>query len=169
MSDEKPTAPEAASVSPEELATLRKQAAERSEYLDLARRTQAEFENYQKRSSKERDQERKYSIASLITDLLPILDNLERALGAAQQANESGTLVQGVQMVQTQFLEQLKRQGVTRIDAAGKAFDPNFHQAVMQQPKDDVEPNTILQVLENGYTLHERVLRPAKVIVSKKA
>ncbi|MBX9678689.1 MAG: nucleotide exchange factor GrpE [Gemmataceae bacterium] len=167
MSEEKATAPEAANISPEELAALRKQAAERNEYLDLARRTQAEFENYQKRSSKERDQERKYGIGSLLQDLLPILDNLERALGAAQQANETGSLVQGVQMVQSQFLEQLKRQGVTRIDAAAKAFDPNIHQAVMQQPKDDVEANTILQVLENGYMIHDRVLRPAKVIVSK--
>ena len=102
------------------------------------------------------------------TDLLPVFDNLERTLHAAQQAGEKGALVQGVAMVQAQFLEQLKRHGITRIDAQGKPFDPNLHQAVMQQPSADVEPNTVLQVLEQGFMNHDRVLRPAKVIVSTK-
>ncbi|MFO0865764.1 MAG: nucleotide exchange factor GrpE [Gemmataceae bacterium] len=164
MSDEKPTATEAVNITPEELATLRKQAAERNEYLDLARRTQAEFENYQKRSSKERDQERKYGIASLINDLLPILDNLERALGAAQQANESGTLVQGVQMVQSQFFEQLKRQGVTRIEAAGKAFDRTSTKPSCSSRKTTWNRIRSCKCSKTA-TLHERVLRPAKVIV----
>jgi molecular chaperone GrpE len=77
--------------------------------------------------------------------------------------------VQGVVMVQNQFLEMLKRHGITRIDADGKPFDPNIHQAVMQQPSPDHEPGTILQVLEQGFMNHDRVLRPAKVMVSSEA
>jgi molecular chaperone GrpE len=149
-----------------EIDNLRKLAAERDQYLDMAQRQRAEFENYQKRARKERDEERRYLHGALVHDLLPVIDNLERALGAAQQAGDAGSLVQGVAMVQAQFLEQLKRHGVTRIEAQGKPFDPNLHQAVMQQPSADAAPGTVLQVLEPGYLIHDRVLRPAKVIVS---
>ncbi|MSQ94653.1 MAG: nucleotide exchange factor GrpE [Gemmataceae bacterium] len=161
MSDEieTPTAPE-------DLDKLRKQAAERDQYLDLVARTRADFENYQKRMQREREQDRKYAFGPLALDLLPILDNLDRA--AASQAGDSGPLVQGVVMVLTQFLELLKRHGITRIDCEGKPFDPNVHQAVMQKPDDTVEPNTIVQVIEQGFMNQDRVLRPAKVIVSTK-
>lgn len=152
----------------QELDKLRKQAAERDQYLDLALRTKAEFENYQKRNQREREQERKYWYTPLALDLLPILDNLDRALAAARQAGDSSSLVQGVAMVQSQFLETLKRHGITQIDAAGKPFDPNLHQAVMQQPSADVEPGAVVRVLEQGFMNHDRVLRPAKVIVSSK-
>ena len=144
----------------------RKQAAERDQYLDLAARTRAEFENYQKRMQRERELERKYSFGPLAESLLPILDNLDRAVQAGKQAGETGPLVQGVAMVQTQFLDLLKRNGITRIDAEGKPFDPNLHQAVMQKPVTDAEPNTVVQVIEQGFLNQDRVLRPAKVIVS---
>ena len=149
-----------------ELDKLRKSAGERDQYLDLALRTRAEFENYQKRSQREREQERKYSFGPLAMELLPILDNLDRALQAGKQAGETGPLVQGVAMVQVQFLELLKRNGITRIDADNKPFDPNVHQAVMQKPVEGVEPNTIVQVIEQGFMNQDRVLRPAKVVVS---
>jgi len=155
-------------VTTEELDRLRKLANERDQYLDLAARTRAEFENYQKRMQREREMERKYSFGPLAESLLPILDNLDRALQAGKQAGETGPLVQGVAMVQTQFLELLKRNGITRIDCEGKPFDPNVHQAVMQKPAADVEPNTIVQVIEQGFMNQDRVLRPAKVIVSTK-
>lgn len=149
-----------------ELETLRKQAAERTQYLDLLQRARAEFENYQKRNQRERDQERRYFQGALILELLPVFDNLDRATAAAQQAGEKGPLADGVLMVQSQFLELLKRNNITRIDALGKPFDPNLHQAVMQRPTDEAEPNTVLQVLEQGFMNQDRVLRPAKVIVS---
>lgn len=155
-------------VTPEELETLRKHASERDQYLDLALRTKAEFENYQKRSQREREQERKYWYTPLALDLLPVLDNLERALAAAQQAGDAGPLSKGVAMVQTQFLDLLKRHGITRIDADNQTFDPNVHQAVMQKPTTEVEPGTVVQVLEQGFMNQDRVLRPAKVIVSSK-
>lgn len=152
----------------QELDALRKQAAERDQYLDLALRTKADFENYQKRSQREREQEKRYWYTPLVLDLLPAIDNLERALAAAQQAGDKGPLVQGVAMVQNQFLEMLKRHGITRIEAANREFDPNVHQAVMQQPTKDVPPGRVTQVLEQGFMNQDRVLRPAKVIVSSK-
>jgi molecular chaperone GrpE len=150
-----------------ELEELRAKAAEREQFLDLLQRSRAEFENYQKRAQKDREQERKYMYGAFVFDLLPVLDNLERTLNAAKQGGDTGPLVQGVAMVQNQFLDLLKRYGITRIDAEGKPFDPNIHQAVMQQESKEKPPNTVLQVLEHGYMNHDRVLRPAKVIVSK--
>src|SRR5437870_1077853 len=120
------------SIGADELEKLRKLAAERDQFLDVASRMRAEFENYQKRMQRERESERKYAFGPLALDLLPILDNLDRAVVAARQVGETGPLVQGVVMVQAQFLELLKRHGITRIDCEGKPFDPNLHQAVVQ-------------------------------------
>jgi molecular chaperone GrpE len=153
----------------EDLAGLRARALERDKYLTLLQRTQADFENYQKRNQREREQERRYWHGSLALDLLPVIDNLDRALTAARQAGENGPLVQGVGMVHTQLLDMLKRHGITPIDALGKPFDPNLHQAVMQQPSPDHPPNTVIQVLQQGFMIHDRVLRPASVIVSAPA
>jgi molecular chaperone GrpE len=148
---------------------VRAQAAEqeRDQFLALLQRTRADFENYQKRSQRDREQERRYWDGPLVLELLPALDNLERAMAAARQAGESGPLVQGVALVQTQILDILKRHGVTRIDAEGQPFDPNLHQAVMQQPSAAHPPNTVVQVLQQGFMLHDRVLRPASVVVSR--
>src|SRR5262249_26028118 len=101
----------------------------------------------------------------LAHDLLPALDNLERAI-ASSQASDNDSLTQGVALVHNQLLDILRRRGVKRIEAQGQPFDPNLHQAVMQQPSPDHPPQTLLQVLEPGYMIHERVLRPARVIVS---
>jgi molecular chaperone GrpE len=154
----------------DDLETLRSQlqSAEqkRDEYLDLAQRTRADFENYQKRMKRDLAEERRYAQAPLAADLLGAIDNLERAVAAAQQAGEQGPLVQGVAMVHTQLLDILRRHGVTRIEAQGQPFDPNLHQAVMQQPSKEHPPLTVLQVLEQGYMIHDRVLRPARVVVS---
>lgn len=138
----------------------------RDEYLGLAQRTKADFENYQKRAARDLAVERRYALTPLALDILPALDNLDRAMDAAKQAGETGPLVQGVAMVQSQFLDILRRHGITRMDAQGQPFDPNLHQAVMQQPSAEVAPQTVLQVLETGYMLHDRVLRPARVVVS---
>lgn len=154
----------------EDLETLRSrlQAAEqkREEYLDLVQRTRAEFENYQKRMKRDLAEERRYAQIPLASDLLAALDNLERAIAAAEQAGDTGPLEQGVAMVHTQLLDILRRHGVTRIEALHRPFDPNLHQAVMQQPSKEHPPMTVLQVLEQGYMIHERVLRPSRVVVS---
>jgi molecular chaperone GrpE len=150
----------------EELEGLRARAAERDQYLDLARRTQADFENYQRRSQRDREHERRLMLANIVRDILPVLDHLELALQAARQAGEKGPLGQGVQMVQAQFLDVLRRYGVQVIDAQGKPFDHNLHEAVAQQPAPGKPPGTVIQVLAPGFTLEDRVLRPAKVVVS---
>ncbi len=147
-------------------ARLRAVEEERDQCKAALLRARADFENYQKRAQRDRDEERRYAEAPLALDLLPALDNLERATAAARQAGDNGALVQGVLMVQAQLLDVLRRHGVTAIDAGGQPFDPNLHQAVMQQPAAGQAPNTVLQVLEQGFRVHDRVLRPARVIVS---
>jgi molecular chaperone GrpE len=154
----------------EDLEALRARAAnaeqERDQFLNLLQRTRADFENYQKRVQRDLAQERRYAHGPLAGDLLPVLDNLDRAVSAAKQVGETGPLVQGVAMVQTQLLDLLRRHGITRIEAQGQPFDPNLHQAVMQQPSANQPPNTVVQVLEQGFLIHDRVLRPARVAVS---
>lgn len=150
----------------DEGAALRKAEQERDQYLDLLQRTRADFDNYQKRSQRDRQDERRYSASPLALELLPVIDNLERALAAAAQAGEKSPLVQGVNIVHTQMLDALKRHGITRMEVLHQPFDPNHHQAVMQQPNGDVAPNTVLQVLQPGFLIHDRVLRPASVIVA---
>lgn len=140
---------------------------DRDQFRDLLQRTKADFDNYQKRMQRDLATERRYAHAGLALDLLPVLDNFDRATAAAKKAGESGPLMQGVDMVRAQLLDLLRRHGITVIDAMRKPFDPNQHEAVMQQPNAEVPPNTVLQVLEQGFMIHDRVLRPAKVIVSK--
>jgi molecular chaperone GrpE len=160
--DQKTTGEEVAA-----LQTQLKQAEQaRDQYLDLAQRTRADFENYQKRVARDLAAERRFAQAPLAGDLLAPMDNLDRATAAAQQAGEKGPLVQGVALVQSQLLDMLRRHGITRIEAEGQHFDPNLHQAVMQQPSKDHAPMTVLKVLEHGYMIHDRVLRPASVVVS---
>ena len=139
---------------------------ERDQYLTMLKSKTAEFENYQKRQRRIQEEESRYAQYDFALGLLPILDNLERATAAAKQAGETGPLVQGVAMVETQFLDLLRRFGVTRIDALGKPFDPNLHQAVMQQPSAEHPPHMVVNVFAHGYTMHDRVLRPAQVAVS---
>ncbi|HEY7310756.1 MAG TPA: nucleotide exchange factor GrpE [Gemmataceae bacterium] len=154
----------------DDLETLRSrlQSAEqkRDEYLELAQRTRADFENYQKRIQRDLATERRFAQAPLASELLAALDNLERATAAAEQAGEKGPLVQGVSMVHTQLLDALRRHGVTRMEALGLPFDPNLHEAVMQLPSAEHPSMTVVQVLQPGYLIHERVLRPARVAVS---
>jgi molecular chaperone GrpE len=161
---------EKAEISAADLAALKErlETAEktRDEYLKLAKMARADFENYQIRARRDQAEERRYAQMPLAHDLLAPLDNLERAIAAAKQSGDTGALAQGVNMVVAQLLDVLKRHGITRIEADGKPFDPNLHQAVMQQPAADKPPNTVLQVLEQGYMMHERVLRPARVVVS---
>jgi molecular chaperone GrpE len=140
---------------------------ERDQFLALLQRTRADFENYQKRIQRDLAQERRYAHSPLALDLLSALDNLDRATAAAKQAGEKGPLVQGVVLVQSQLLDVLRRHGINPIDTQGKPFDPAVHQAVMQQPSADQPPNTVLEVLEKGFMIHDRVLRPARVVVSK--
>jgi molecular chaperone GrpE len=161
--DTNPTS-EADDAAAQVLDDLDKLRAERDQFQELMLRTRADFENYQKRSQRDLQEERRYALRPLVADLLPAIDNLDRALAAVK---EPSPLSQGVAMVKTQLLEALKRHGITRIEPMGQPFDPHQHEAVMQQPAANKPPGTVLQVLEPGYLYHDRVLRPSKVIVSK--
>jgi molecular chaperone GrpE len=155
---------------PDDVQTLRDraEAAERrrDEYLDLLQRTRAEFENYQKRARRDLDEERRYALAPLARELLPVLDNLQRALRTARRESEQDPLTEGVGMVESQLLDVLRRFGVTPTTALGRSFDPMLDEAVAQEPGAEAAPGTVVRVLEPGYRLHERVLRPARVVVA---
>ena len=138
---------------------------ERDSYLDLLRRNKADFENYQKRSLRENETERKYAQRGLALEVLPALDNLDRFL---MTIKEESDVTKAVVMVQKQLLDGLSRQGIKKMACVGQPFDPNLHQAIMEQPSDK-PGGTILIEAEAGYVYHDRVLRPAKVIVAKSA
>lgn len=136
---------------------------ERDEYKDLALRVRADFDNYQKRAARDRDQERKYAGGPLAADLLPALDNLDRFL---ENVKEESPLTKVVATVRGQLLDALKRHGVTLIPTDGQPFDPHLHMAIMQEASAVQPAGTVLATLEAGYAHHERVLRAAKVKVS---
>jgi molecular chaperone GrpE len=139
---------------------------QRDEYFSLLRQAQADYENAHQRHRRERDQDLKFRAEQLARDLLPAIDNLDRALATAKDAGDSSPLSQGVAMVRDQVLEALKRHGIAPMTALGRPFDPHVHEAVMQLPDANKPPNTVIQILEQGYMIHDRVLRVAKVIIS---
>ena len=141
---------------------------ERDQYLTMAQRAHAELENYRKRVARERESERKYAPQLLATELLPALDNLDLALESAEGQSADAGIIDGVRLVRKQLLDSLAKHGVTQVDPLGSPFDPNVHEAVSQFASPDHEPMTVLQVLRKGYCLHDRVLRPANVIVASR-
>lgn len=140
--------------------------AERDASHDQLLRAQAEQENFRKRVQKERADERLYQAAAFARAILPPLDNLERALAAAADSEQKSELVEGVRMVAKQFNDVLSSFSVKAIDAVGQPFDPNFHEAIQQMPSEEHPKMTVIQEIERGYQLHERIIRPSKVIVS---
>jgi molecular chaperone GrpE len=140
--------------------------AERDELRDLLLRTRAEMENTRKRMNREREEERRYASLPIARDLLPVIDNLQRALEAAEKDRNPDALMQGVSMIARQLEDALSRHGVKAIEALGQPFDPNLHEALQQVPSDEHPPMTIIQEYERGFQLHDRVVRPSKVVVS---
>ena len=151
--------------------TIREQldevARQRDEYLEQLRRSQAEFVNYQKRSRSQAETDRTYAVVPLANDLLAVLDNFERAIEAARQSG-SEAIITGLDLVYKQLTEALTKHGVVPIEALGQPFDPNVHEALMQQPDADRPEGTVVLELGRGYRLHDRVLRPSRVAVSVK-
>jgi molecular chaperone GrpE len=146
---------------------LNKSEAEAAEYLDVLRRTQAEMDNYRKRMMKEQAQIVECAAQSVLTELLPVIDNLERAIIAAKSGNEGGLLLGGVELIYSQILGILEKQEVEVINPAGEEFDPEKHEAVMQMDSDAHAENTVIEVIQKGYDLRGRLLRPAMVVVAK--
>jgi molecular chaperone GrpE len=138
---------------------------QRDDYLEQLRRSQADFLNFQKRSRSQAEADRVYAAAPLANDLLGVIDNFERAIEAARQSGAEGLLT-GLDMVHKQLLDTLAKHGVEPIAALGQPFDPNVHEALMQQPSADHPEGTVVAELGRGYRLQDRVLRPSRVAVS---
>ncbi|MFD2209221.1 nucleotide exchange factor GrpE [Virgibacillus halophilus] len=151
----------------QELETEMEQLREDKEKLfDQLARIQAEYDNFKKRTQKEKQASQKYKAQDLVTALLPVMDNFERAL-KTQVSNEAAGFMEGMNMVYRQLLEALKNEGLSEIETVGKEFDPNMHHAVMQAEDENYESNIIVEELQKGYLLKDRVIRPAMVKVNK--
>jgi molecular chaperone GrpE len=137
---------------------------ERDEYLDLARRSQADFENYRKRAAKEAAAAGQRAKSGLVRELLPVVDNLERALASANEGEQH--LAEGVRLVHSELIAVLERNGVEQFDPRGERFDPGEHEALSMRSEDGAESGTVLDVVEKGYRVNGTVLRPARVVVS---
>ncbi len=137
---------------------------ERDEYLALAQRTQADFENFRKRAVREATAAGQRAKTGVVSGLFPVVDNLERALASAGEAEEH--LADGVRLVHSELLALLERNGVEQFDPAGEPFDPAFHEALSTRPAEDGDPGVVIDVVEKGYRANGSVLRPARVVVS---
>lgn len=163
VTDERPEAAEGEGTDPE-LERLRQ---EKDDLYNRLLRVQAEYDNFRKRTQKEKEADRKYKSQSIVTDLLPVLDNFERALNVEVQDEASKGIFEGLQMVYRQMKDVLEKEGVEEIKTVGEEFDPQIHQAVMQVEDENYESNVVIEELQKGYKLKDRVIRPAMVKVNQ--
>jgi len=133
---------------------------------DRVLRAQAELENFRKRTRRELEDQRRYANFALLGDLLPVLDNLHRAVEAAEQTDATSGLLEGVKMVSAQMLGVLDQHGCRPIEALGTTFDPNLHEAIGKEPSTELVEGTVTRVTRTGYQLHDRVVRPPQVLIS---
>jgi molecular chaperone GrpE len=145
---------------------LEEKTRESTQYFDKWLRLRAEFENYKKRMQKEKGDLMKFGNESLLKALLPVLDNLNRAIEHGKKAKENSSILEGVEMVQKEFLNILERFGVKPVEAVGEMFDPEKHEAISHE-ENELDSNRVIASLQDGYFYHDRLLRPARVVVSK--
>lgn len=165
-----PPPAEGSTLSPEQLAELQAKAAQADEYWERLLRHTADFDNFKKRNARERQEAVKFANVALLEKLVPVLDNFEMGLAATHTSGEAGAaaLQKGIAMIFSQFKGVLAAAGLEEIEATGKPFDPNVHEAVSQQESAAVPEGHVLQQVRKGYRLKERLLRPASVIVARK-
>ena len=160
----------AAAATADALELLRADLAQVNSEMDAARdralRAQADLDNYRKRVHRQMEEERRYAEIPLLRDLLPVLDNLHRAIEAADKSPDPAVLLEGLKLVASQLEGVLQRHHCTPIEALHAPFDPHRHEAIAQQPSQNHPPNTVLLVTQRGFQLHDRVVRPCQVIVS---
>lgn len=157
--------PEPDPLSPE--AELARMKAEYEARYDQMLRTIAEFENTKKRAEREKEEFLKYALEGIVMDLIPTVDNIERAIESTKLSKDFDALAKGIQMIHKQFLNLLERRGVTPIEAVGQPFDPTQHEAILLMKSEEFPENRVIQEFQRGYLLHNRVVRPAMVSVSK--
>jgi molecular chaperone GrpE len=146
---------------------LEKAQQEAVEAKDNGLRALAEAQNMRRRAEQEVEKARKFALEKFSGDLLPTIDNLERAIEAAQKGGDIASLIEGVALTQKGFLDALTKHGIELVDPVGHPFNPELHQAMSMIENPDVEPNTVIAVMQKGYTLSGRLLRPAMVVVSR--
>ncbi|GMG87098.1 nucleotide exchange factor GrpE [Biformimicrobium ophioploci] len=156
----------------DELATLQEEIASLNDSLasakDQALRMQAEAQNARRRAQLDVEKAHKFAVEKLLRDLLPVVDNLERALAAIDREDEAmKAVIEGIELTHKSFMDTLAKNSVEVVDPAGQPFDPELHQAMTQVPNPELEPNTVMDVFQKGYTLHGRLVRPAMVVVSR--
>jgi molecular chaperone GrpE len=149
-----------------DLEELAAKAEKADEYLELAQRTRADFENYRKRAAREAAGAKERGIAKLALELLPAVDDLDRALAATDGHEDSDTLASGVKLVHAGVIAALARVGIEPYSPVGEQFDPQRHEAVAQQPVEGAKPGTIVEVYQRGYRFGDSILRPARVVVA---
>jgi len=159
------TAPEDAELTLEE--EVERLEADLAEAKAAALRAQADAANVQRRAEQEIDKARKFALDRFVGELLPVVDNMERALSAAADSDADATITEGLELTLKSFMDALKKAGVEAVDPQGEPFDPQLAQAMSMVPNPDVEPNTVIAVMQKGYTLNGRLVRPAMVMVSK--
>ena len=161
---------EPATVTFEQLEELKARAAKADEHWDRLLRTTADFDNFKKRAAREKQEAAKYAIEALMQKLVTILDALDMASTAAQNssADTASSLQAGIAMIHQQLKSALADAGLKEVEAAGQKFDPNWHEAVAHSESAETEEGHVIQQLRKGYTLHDRLLRPASVVVAKK-
>ena len=140
---------------------------ERDEYFDRLLRKTAEFDNYRKRIERERQQRSEAAAADLLEELLPLVDDLERALGAEAESEAAEAYRRGVELIYQQLVDLIRKRGVRPIEALGSQFDPHFHQAVSYEPAQGRQEGEVIEEFRRGYMLGDRLLRPAMVKVAK--
>jgi molecular chaperone GrpE len=140
--------------------------ADLNRFRDLALRSQADFENYKKRSAREKEEAIKYANSSLLEKLIAIVDNFELGLEAARAEGEKSPVFSGMSMVLKQLMDFLTDNGLQPIDALGKKFDPNLHEAIAHEPSEEAEEGTVIRQARRGYKMKDRLLRPSSVVVS---
>jgi molecular chaperone GrpE len=158
-------------LTPEQAQALKGEAEKARHYYDQWARTTADFDNYKKRATRERQDAIRFANEALIEKLIPVLDNFDSALSAASTSGATTALQSlqtGISMIYQQLKNVLTEAGLEEIDASNKPFDPNWHEALSQQPSADVPEGNVLQQLRKGYKLRDRLLRPAGVVVAKK-
>ena len=160
---------EPATVTPEQLKELKERAAKAEEHWDRLLRTTADFDNFKKRAAREKQEAIKFANENLLQKLIPVLDSLDMGLAATQAAPaESGQSLQaGVSMISQQLKNALAEAGLEEVDATGKPFDPNLHEAVSQRETTEAPEGQVIQQLRKGYKLRDRLLRPATVVLAK--
>ncbi|WNF37706.1 nucleotide exchange factor GrpE [Bacillaceae bacterium IKA-2] len=140
---------------------------EMKELKDRLVRIQADYDNFRRRTKQEKEAAAKYKAQSLIEEIIPAVDNFDRALGVKAESEEAKAILQGMDMVYRQLADALKNEGLEIIESVGQSFDPHFHQAVTQVETDEFESNQVVEELQKGYKLRDRVLRPAMVKVNQ--